>query len=355
MYIKALIIDDDLFIQQMLFDQIEDHLPQIKVLDTAISGKEGLEKINYHQPDLLFLDVELADMTGFELLQKSNFPQLQTIFVTSHNDYALKALRINALDYLIKPIQLEELLEAVKKFEENALQSKQTASIKNTLNNLEALVTNILPKEIAHEIQKNGKAKTTKRFELVTVLFTDIKNFTAHSIHLPPEELVEELHYIYSAFDRIVEKHNVEKIKTIGDAYMAAGGVPTSNLSNPIDTLNAAIEINQFILNYQRIRKIQGRTFFEIRIGIHSGPVIAGVVGSRKFAYDIWGETVNIAARMENRGKVGKINISHSTYQLIAGSEKFSFISRGKINVKGKGEMEMYFAEKKKLAPDEVK
>jgi class 3 adenylate cyclase len=206
------------------------------------------------------------------------------------------------------------------------------------------LLLNILPSTIAEELKSKGNAES-KLIDEVTVLFTDFKGFTQLSEQFTPQELVAEINECFSAFDQIMTKHNVEKIKTIGDSYMAAGGLPTSNKTHAQDVIHAALEIQQFMAGYKKAREEAGKLFFEIRIGIHSGPVVAGIVGIRKFAYDIWGDTVNTASRMESSGEVGKVNVSESTYNLT--EDLFSFTYRGKIAAKGKGEISMYFAERK--------
>ncbi|MFN0275485.1 MAG: adenylate/guanylate cyclase domain-containing protein, partial [Chitinophagales bacterium] len=155
--------------------------------------------------------------------------------------------------------------------------------------------------------------------------------------------LVNEIHTCFKAFDTIISKHNIEKIKTIGDAYMCAGGLPVANTTNATDVMSAAIEIQQYMQQHLQQRKQEGKEPFEIRIGIHTGPVVAGIVGVKKFAYDIWGDTVNIASRMESSGVPGKINISGSTYNLVKG--KYNCVYRGKIEAKNKGEIDMYFVE----------
>lgn len=204
------------------------------------------------------------------------------------------------------------------------------------------LLLNILPSEVAAELKAKGSADA-KQFEGVTVMFTDFKGFTQLSEKLSPKELVREINECFSAFDHIMHKHGVEKIKTIGDAYMAAGGLPTSNSTHANDVVLAALEIQQFMHEHKAIKEASGQLFFEIRIGIHSGPVVAGIVGVKKFAYDIWGDTVNTASRMESSGEVGKVNVSGTTYELV--KDKFNCIHRGKITAKGKGEIEMYFVE----------
>ncbi len=207
------------------------------------------------------------------------------------------------------------------------------------------LLLNILPAETAEELKAKGSAEA-REYELVTVLFTDFKNFTKASETMSAQEMVNEINYCYSAFDRILATHGVEKIKTIGDGYMAAGGLPVKNNTNPVDTLNAALDIRDFMETEKVRRRLEGKTFFEIRIGLHSGPVVAGIVGIKKFAYDIWGDTVNTASRMESSGETGKVNISGSTYELV--KDKFICTYRGKVKAKNKGEIDMYFVENKK-------
>lgn len=204
------------------------------------------------------------------------------------------------------------------------------------------LLLNILPEEVAEELKTKGEAEA-HLMEEVTVLFTDFKGFTALSEKLSPKELVADIHECFSAFDRIMEKHRVEKIKTIGDAYMAAGGLPTPNNTHASDVVKAALEIRDFMEEGKRKKIALGLPYFEIRIGIHTGPVVAGIVGVKKFAYDIWGDTVNTASRMESSGEAGKVNISGSTWQLVHHEFRTEF--RGRIAAKGKGEMDMYFVE----------
>lgn len=207
----------------------------------------------------------------------------------------------------------------------------------------EELLLNILPEEVARELKNKGSADA-KLISDVTVLFTDFVEFTALSQLLSPQDLVSSLHHCFTAFDHIIESNGMEKIKTIGDAYMAAGGLPTPNTTHARDVVKAALEIRTFMEDYKAQKIAANQPYFEIRIGIHTGPVVAGIVGVKKFSYDIWGDTVNTANRMESTGEVGKVNISETTYELV--KDIYKCHHRGKVTAKGKGEIDMYFVER---------
>jgi|GEM_PF-2519500 len=206
----------------------------------------------------------------------------------------------------------------------------------------EALLLNILPQFIAQELKENSKVKTRK-INQCTVVFTDFINFSQISKQLTPEELIGALDECFRAFDNIISDYNIEKIKTIGDAYMCAGGVPVTNTSHAVDAVNASFEMVKFLEEWNDKREKEGKVRFDARIGIHSGPIIAGVVGVKKFAYDIWGDTVNVAARIEGQSAAQRINISDSTYQLI--KDHYQCIKRGSISVKNMTDLEMYYVD----------
>nr|WP_283773946.1 adenylate/guanylate cyclase domain-containing protein [Aquiflexum sp. TKW24L] len=200
----------------------------------------------------------------------------------------------------------------------------------------EKLLLNILPAETAEELKEYGSVKVLRN-ESVTVLFTDFKNFSATAENISPEVLVKSLDYYFKKFDEICSRNNLEKIKTIGDSYMCVGGLPKENQTHPRDVVLAAKEMMAFVNS----KSDEGICAFEMRVGIHTGPVVAGIVGIKKWQYDIWGDTVNIASRMESNSVPGKINLSESTYDLI--SEEFECEYRGSFEIKNRGTWKMYY------------
>ncbi|HEX4850418.1 MAG TPA: adenylate/guanylate cyclase domain-containing protein, partial [Puia sp.] len=212
---------------------------------------------------------------------------------------------------------------------------------------IELLLRNILPDEVAKELQSSGTA-TPKYYERVSVLFTDFKGFTRIADLLSPQDVVSELNTCFMAFDDIIEKYSLEKIKTIGDAYMCAGGIPVDKENHVHDMVKAAIEIQQYIIRRNQARIELGLEPWNIRIGVHVGPIVAGVVGKKKYAYDIWGSTVNIASRMESNGEPGRVNVSHAVYEVI--KNHYSCTHRGKISAKNIGEIDMYFVDRESIS-----
>lgn len=219
---------------------------------------------------------------------------------------------------------------------------ERTIELREEKDKTESLLLNILPKETAEELKKYNKV-APRNYDNATVLFTDFKGFTMIAEKLSPEELVNEIDFLFKEFDRIIGNYRIEKIKTIGDAYMCAGGLPTKYKNNSTEVVKAALDIRDYMKQYKVEKEQAGEPCFEIRIGIHTGKVVAGVVGTKKYAYDIWGDAVNLASRMESSGEPGKVNISGDTYSLI--KDTFNCEHRGKIKAKNKGEVDMYFVE----------
>ena len=240
--------------------------------------------------------------------------------------------------------KVDERTAVIEKQKEELVQKhivveEQKEEVEKQKKRSDELLFNILPKEVAEELKDKGKSKA-RHFDNVTVLFTDFIDFTSASERMTPQELIDELHTCFHAFDDITSKHGIEKIKTIGDAYLAVAGLPMADAKHAENAVLAAIDIRAFMLD--RVARLGDKTF-HIRIGLHSGSVVAGIVGVKKFAYDIWGDTVNTAARMEQNGEAGKINISQSTYELVKDKVKCTY--RGEIGAKGKGMLQMYYAD----------
>jgi class 3 adenylate cyclase len=264
-------------------------------------------------------------------------------------DAEMKAERQSTQLYAALGAGAALLLLALTFFSRFRVKQRSAEKLKVANNEIEAarkqsddLLKNILPVDIAEELKTTGKA-LARRFPDATVMFCDFVNFTKTAERLGAEALVQELDVCFKAFDKIMDQYpGVEKIKTIGDAYMAASGL-SSRKSLPNDIIRAALEMQRFLDEEQRKRSSLGLPFFSGRIGVHTGPVVAGVVGARKFAYDIWGDTVNVASRIESQSEAGRVNISESTYDLI--KYKFRCTYRGKVEAKNKGMIDMYFVE----------
>ncbi|MDZ4707202.1 MAG: adenylate/guanylate cyclase domain-containing protein [Saprospiraceae bacterium] len=262
---------------------------------------------------------------------------------------------------LLKKENEQKQLKIIEQLKENEiLQNRTTAELENKViertneikiqkdiieaekEKSENLLLNILPKFTTEELKLTGKA-TPRYYESATVMFTDFVLFTEIASKMSPAELVEDLDYCFSCFDDIINKYGLEKIKTIGDAYMCAGGIPVPNTTHALDTVKAGLEIQQFVQSWKFRKLEKNQTPYELRVGIHTGPLTAGVVGKKKFAFDIWGSTVNLASRLEAGGAADRVNISGTTYELVKSVFKCQY--RGKIPIKNKGEMDMYFVE----------
>ncbi|MGB7785783.1 MAG: adenylate/guanylate cyclase domain-containing protein [Salinimicrobium sp.] len=281
---------------------------------------------------------EMANLrSSFEISQKQK--QVDLLSEQKKNQRTIVIATIVALVLI--------LLIAFGLYRRNKFIGRTKKIIEREKNRSELLLLNILPQETAAELKEKGKV-AAKRFDSVSILFTDFKNFTHYAENLSPEELVKSVDFYFTEFDRIVEKYGLEKIKTVGDSYMCAAGVPFPTQDHAVKIVSAACEMMDFVKRTRQVES-QQETRFEVRIGINSGPVVAGVVGSKKWAYDIWGDSVNIASRMETTAETGHINISEFTYEQV--KDKFDCSFRGEVHVKNKGRMKMYYVKCKKLSP----
>ncbi len=310
------------------------------------------EALIYHELMLLFTDSLKTEETAKKLQQMEFSKQVLTdSLVQVEKDMEVEMAHQTEVQQKDKNRNLAIggsiffLVLSVGFFSRWRYVKKSKAIIEKEKNRSENLLLNILPAEIAEELKEKGEA-AARDFELVSILFTDFKSYTEKSEKLSATELIGEINHCFRAFDHICEKYGIEKIKTIGDAYMAAGGLPVPSDDSIQNTILAALDMQSFMTDRIAVKKVKNEITFEMRLGIHTGPVVAGIVGVKKFQYDVWGDTVNTASRMESSGEIGKVNISQYTYELIKDDPQFTFEARGKIQVKGKGEMEMWFVGK---------
>lgn len=338
-----LVVDDTPQNLSLMSELLEEHY----AVKLAPSGARALKIATTTPPDLILLDIMMPEMDGYEVCRQLKADpackDIPVIFVTAMTDVEdeEKGLTLGAVDYLAKPISPPIMLARVR----NQLALKAAADALRNQNHLleqereraRELLHNILPVDVATELSQTGKVRPVRHDE-VSILFTDFSGFTQASATMPAARMVAELNEIFSVFDDICDETGVEKIKTIGDAFMAVAGVPRSCEDHAQRSVRAGLRMAEYLDK----RNHEAAFKWALRIGIHSGPVVSGVVGKRKFTFDIWGDTVNIAARMESAGEVGRVNISAYTYDLIRSDFKCEY--RGKIDAKGKGSVDMYFA-----------
>jgi class 3 adenylate cyclase len=323
-----------LFKEEQLYSQRKekevDSLRQIeKIQSLELETQQLVQKEQEAQIEILDKENELSELNLKKVRSRNRFMIGIVLLVLIIMYIVYRALRYSKKT---NKILIKQNNEIERQRDEIDYQRKRS----------DDLLLNILPAETAEELKEKGSA-TPRHYDLVSVLFTDFKGFTIVAEKLTPNELVAELDSCFFAFDKIIDKYNLEKIKTIGDSYMCAGGIPVANATNPEDCVRAGLEIKMYMENLKAEREAKGEPFWELRIGIHTGQVVAGVVGKNKFAYDIWGDAVNTASRMESSGIPGKVNISGVTYELV--KDKFACTYRGKVNAKNKGEIDMYIVE----------
>lgn len=230
---------------------------------------------------------------------------------------------------------------------------KINQQLDHSLGEADRLLRNILPATVAEELKKDGSTLPIS-YKFVTVMFTDFVNFTQIAENMGAEELVSELDKCFSYFDQVCDNYRLEKLKTIGDSYMCAGGIPTPNRTNAVDAVLAALEIQAFMKQMGELKQMAGEPFWHLRLGINSGPLVAGVIGEKKFTYDVWGDTVNVASRMESSGENERVNISRNTYEMV--KDFFDCEYRGKVEAKNKGQVDMFFVQRLRpeLSEDEA-
>jgi class 3 adenylate cyclase/Tfp pilus assembly protein PilF len=307
------------------------YLEKIQVIDDSLYSQETKKKLQQMELSKQIFTDSIATVEKERLVQEA------------HQEEVRKKNQIKNIAFIGGAFVL---LIAVGLYSRLRFVRKSKASLQIEKDRSDNLLLNILPEEIAQELKLKGKSEA-QDFDLVSILFTDFKGFTEASAKMTASLLVGEINACFEAFDGIIEKYKVEKIKTIGDSYMAAGGLPSPTENSIRNTVMAALDMQAFITKRKSENEAKNKPAFEMRVGIHTGSVVAGIVGVKKFQYDIWGDSVNTASRMETNGEVGKVNISQSTYEIIKNEPDLVCVSRGKIEAKGKGEIDMYFVEKR--------
>ncbi|MBT9583920.1 response regulator [bacterium] len=300
-------------------------------ISVATSGLQALEVLKRVRPDLILLDVMMPGIDGFEtclrIKASTDWREIPIIFLTAKTETAdiVRGFEVGAVDYVAKPFNAHELLARV--YTHLALDQLHRENRR--------LLLNVLPAPIAERLRKQ-EGIIAERFEDVSVLFTDIVGFTPLSARLEPRQLLELLNRVFSGFDELADQHGLEKIKTIGDAYMVAGGLPEPHPDHVAAMATLGLEMHKIVAEV-------GQEFggLSLRVGLHVGSVIAGVIGIRKFIYDVWGDTVNTASRLESHGAPGRVHVSDIVYQRLQG--RFTFEARGSIELKGRGPMDTYF------------
>jgi adenylate cyclase len=346
----VLVVDDDPFNRQMIGDCLG---REGYTFDQAENGFIALEKIGSSDYDVVLLDIDMPELNGIEVLRtlKNNITlrHLPVIVVSASGEFdsAIRCIEMGAEDYLPKPFnplvlrtRLNACLQRKRWHDQEQSYIKQ---IETERAKSDALLLNILPPAIATRL-KEGETLIADNFADVTILFADLVGFTSLSTVVSPKEIVFLLNEIFTAFDQLADEQSLEKIKTIGDCYMVAGGLITARKDHAEAVANMALGMLKVIERLNR----EYKTSLHLRIGINSGPVVAGVIGHRKFIYDLWGDSVNTASRMESHGKPDHIQVTQATYDHL--KQSFKFESRGEIEVKGKGPMITYWLQGKKTA-----
>jgi class 3 adenylate cyclase len=322
---RILIVDDTPANIQALSGTLKDKGYQISV---ATNGRQALEVVGRMWPDLILLDVMMPEMDGFEtcrrLKESDATRDIPVIFLTARTETAdiVKGFELGALDYVSKPFNAHELLARVNTH----------LTIDRLHRENERLLLSILPAAIAKRL-KSGDARIADHFPEVSVLFADIVDFTVLSGGMSPKPLVSLLDDLFTQFDELAHRHRVEKIKTIGDCYMAVCGVPDPRLDHADALAEMALEMIECLKQFNTGHS----TSIRIRIGMNTGPVVAGVIGRSKFTYDLWGDTVNTASRMESTGVPNRVQVTEQMQRALAG--RFDFEERGEVEIKGKGRL----------------
>lgn len=342
--LKILLVDDMDIIMDIIISYL-DTIDQDFLYLKASNGRDACKIAQQVAPDLIIMDWEMPKMNGIEALKlikkKDSIKDIPVIISSGFSDAinVKKALDAGAIDYIKKPIDSTELVARVKSvlaltksFKE--LHKKQE-ELKKEQQKVENILNGLLPPKIVQEIKETGTSKP-KRYKSASVMFTDLVGFTKKTSTMSPKRLINELNEIFSAFDKIIKKHNCTRIKTIGDAYLAVSGLPEENPNHAVNLIHAAIEFRQFIFERNMINSIK----WEITTGITSGEIVGSLIGIDNYLFDVFGENVNTASRIQSHCSPMNIAVSSSTYELT--NDDFIYEEQGKVSLKGMKEIDIY-------------
>ena len=345
---RLLVVDDDAANCEMLSRRLQRLGYHVM---SAENGRVALDMLRQKPFDLVLLDILMPELNGFQTLEfiktDVKLRNLPVIMLTALDevDSTVRCIEAGAEDYVPKPFN-PVILQAriAASLEKKRLRDQETAflsELQAERGKTERLLLNTLPKAIADRL-KAGEGTIVDSFREATVIFADIVGFTRISASMAPSRTVQLLNEIFSSFDRLAETHQIEKIKTIGDSYMAVGGVPTYFPQHAEACADLALEMLIAMKGLNRRHQLD----WDIRIGLNSGPLVAGIIGTKKFSYDLWGDTVNVASRMESHGTPGRIQVSEPTYRLLV--DRYVFEERGEVEMKNRGSMQVYHLMRRK-------
>ncbi len=339
---RVLIVDDNDSNRDLISRHLMRHGYRV---ETAQDGQQAVHMLQEHPYDVVLLDVIMPHMNGYEALalikSDENLSHIPVIMISAYDDLEsiARCIELGADEYLPKlfnPVLLRARVAAC--LEKKRLRDRERVflrTIRAEQEKSEKLLLNILPEPIAQRL-KQGESRIADQFAEVTVLFCDLVDFTGFGSRHEASTVVDRLNEVFHTFDDLVEANGLEKVKTIGDSYMLVGGLPVPRADHAAAVADVALAMMGVV---ERLNRTHGEPI-QARVGIHTGPVVAGVIGRTKFTYDLWGDTVNVASRMESHGIAGRIQVSESTYVRLR--DEFAFRKRGTVNVKGKGRMKTY-------------
>lgn len=346
---KILVVDDQEANRQLVITSLQMSNNNYIYLEAA-NGKDAVDIAHNELPDAIIMDWEMPVMSGIEALkiirEEKTMLDLPIIVYSVHSEpeYIEEAFEAGANEYIRKPTVHREfyvrVTAIINRYLTFKMLRKENLDLEFRHKLSDDILLKVLPYSIARKMKSKGKVEPTM-YKTATVMFADFRGFSSMTMRMEPSEIIDTLNTYFVKFDEIIEKYNMEKIKTIGDAYMCVGGVPMENNTNPVDVVLAALEIQNYISLVNENKKSKGIEPWELKIGIHTGPVVAGIIGVNRIMFDIWGKTVNIASRIENNSEVGMVNISGVTFELI--NEYFDCTYRGEIEIKNMGSIDMYY------------